>query len=338
MSWPLLWSIVLGCALVAYLLLEGYVVGMAVALPAIGPDTAGRNAVIAAIGRSFLGNEVLLVVIVGILLGAFPTLEGAVISGCYPVVLVLVTAVVLRDAALHMRRRLPHRRWQHGWEVVLVGASAALAAAWGAIGSLIYRALPVTGDGRLAIGLSELFAPFTIVCAAAAVLAVAVHGCLYAARVLDGDVAVRALQLSRRLGPLGVVAVLLVVATAVASRPVRLAAQQPALTVALLATVLVLLGLLTRYVARGAPTAALVCSGLALSVVLALVVATREPYLLVYLDAPIAGMTLADAAAEESTLRGLGWLLAPVLPVLVAARLWQARVIRPPVAGRVSWF
>src|SRR5690606_40198318 len=56
----------------------------------------------------------------------------------------------------------------------------------------------------------------------------------------------------------------------------------------------------------------LVCSGLALSVVLALVVATREPYLLVYLDAPIAGMTLADAAAEESTLRGLGWLLAPV--------------------------
>src|SRR5690606_41668816 len=82
----------------------------------------------------------------------------------------------------------------------------------------------------------------------------------------------------------------------------------------------------------------LVCSGLALSVVLALVVATREPYLLVYLDAPIAGMTLADAAAEESTLRGLGWLLAPVLPVLVAARLWQARVIRPPVAGRVSWF
>ena len=98
------------------------------------------------------------------------------------------------------------------------------------------------------------------------------------------------------------------------------------------------LGLLVLSTELGAPTAALVCSGLALSVVLALVVATREPYLLVYLDAPIAGMTLADAAAEESTLRGLGWLLAPVLPVLVAARLWQARVIRPPVAGRVSWF
>ncbi|HEY8533031.1 MAG TPA: cytochrome d ubiquinol oxidase subunit II [Micromonospora sp.] len=338
MNWPVVWLSLLGCAVVAYLLLEGYVIGMAVAIPAICRDSRDRDAVIAAIGRSFLGNEVLLVVIVGILLGAFPSLEGKIISGCYPVIILLVTAVVVRDASLHLRRRLPRRRWQRGWEVALVASSAVVALAWGAIGSLIYRALPVTSEARLAVGASELFAPFTIVCAVAALLAVTAHGSLYAARALSGPVAERARRISRRLASFGVVAVAVVAATAVVSRPVRVATQQPAVAWAGLAAVGALVGLLIWCLARGALGAALVCSGAALSAVVVLLAAARAPYLLVYLDAAPAGMTLAHASADEQSLRTLSVLLAPVLPVMVAARLWQARVTRPPVPGRISWF
>ena len=51
MNWPVVWLSLLGCAVVAYLLLEVYVIGMAVAIPAICRDSRDRDAVIAEVLR-----------------------------------------------------------------------------------------------------------------------------------------------------------------------------------------------------------------------------------------------------------------------------------------------
>ena len=79
----LAWYALLGAFFAGYLVLGGYDYGVGLLL-ARRTTPAGRRAALNAVGPFFLGNEVWLVAAVGILFGAFPTLEGELLSGLYP--------------------------------------------------------------------------------------------------------------------------------------------------------------------------------------------------------------------------------------------------------------
>ncbi|MFF5207915.1 cytochrome d ubiquinol oxidase subunit II [Streptosporangium sp. NPDC000396] len=154
---------------VGYFVLAGADLGVGMLLPYLGRTSAERGLVLASITPFFLGNEVWLVAAAGILTGAFPTLEGELLSGMYVPFVTLLLGWVVRDAGIWLRGRVDRGAWRAGCDGAVVAGSWTVTLSWGSV---------FTG---LAAGLSSLI----VVPAVAALFCV--HGLALAGlRLRDG--------------------------------------------------------------------------------------------------------------------------------------------------------
>ncbi|MFD1939238.1 cytochrome d ubiquinol oxidase subunit II [Nonomuraea mangrovi] len=161
---------------VGYFVLAGADIGVGMLLPYLGRTTTERRTVIAAIAPFFLGNEVWLVALAGVLAGLFPELEGELLAGNYLALVALLVSWIVRDMGLWLRGRVQGPRWQAGWDGAIVAGSWGLALAWGAIFTQIL--------------------PVPIVAALVVALLFATHGLAFAGLRLTGDLRERAVLLT----------------------------------------------------------------------------------------------------------------------------------------------
>ncbi|MDP9862216.1 MULTISPECIES: cytochrome d ubiquinol oxidase subunit II [Streptosporangium] len=127
----ILWTGVFALLLIGYSSLEGFDIGLGMLLPVLGRTQRDRDRVVAAMAPFVLANEVWLVAVAGVLFGAFPSVEGEVLYGLYPLVVILLVSWILRDAGLWFRRRLDGPAWRAGWDWVICAGSYGLALSWG---------------------------------------------------------------------------------------------------------------------------------------------------------------------------------------------------------------
>src|SRR5262249_14597536 len=80
----------LAVLLLGYFALEGFDIGLGILLPVLGRSQEDRDRLVGAMAPFVLAGEVWLVALVGVLFGAFSTLEGEVLSGLYPLVVALL--------------------------------------------------------------------------------------------------------------------------------------------------------------------------------------------------------------------------------------------------------
>ena len=109
---PLVFMAVMGLALLAYVVLDGYDLGVGVLLP-LATD-AQKDVMIASIGPFWDANETWLVLGVGILLIAFPAAHGMVLTTLYLPVTLMLIGLILRGVAFDFRvkARSEHKsRW-----------------------------------------------------------------------------------------------------------------------------------------------------------------------------------------------------------------------------------
>ncbi|MEV4811313.1 cytochrome d ubiquinol oxidase subunit II [Micromonospora avicenniae] len=333
----LIWYVLLGLFFGTYLVLGGYDYGVGLSL-AGNTDPGRRRASLNAVGPFFLGNEVWLVAAVGILFGAFPVLEGELLSGFYPAVLGALAGVILVTAGVQLRSRPAHERVRARWDRVVVVGSALAALGWGALLAGLLQGVPRATDGHV-VGLTHLLTPFAAAAGLAMVALVAAHGATFLTLRLSADDAARAGRLARRLLPVALAAVGAATIVGLLSERVRATAQQP-LAGVLLPVLLVTALLVARAaLTRGRPGVAFTATAVALALPVALVGATLWPYVLVSTTDPGASLTVADAAASAPTLRLLGWLAMPLLPALLGFQLMCWWVFRGRTDGRapVYW-
>ncbi|MFC0507967.1 cytochrome d ubiquinol oxidase subunit II [Micromonospora costi] len=333
----LAWYALLGLFFASYLVLAGYDYGVGLSL-AGNADPGRRRAALNAVGPFFLGNEVWLVAAVGILFGAFPVLEGELLSGFYPIVLGALAGVILVTAGVQLRSRPAHERVRARWDRVVVVGSTLAALGWGALLAGLLQGVPRHADGHIA-GLTHLLTPFVAAAALATVALVAVHGATFLTLRLPAADAAGAGRLARRLVPVAIAAVGAATVVGLLSARVRETAQRPALGV-LLPVALVAALLVARVaLARRRPGVAFAATGAALALPVVLVGATLWPYALVSTVDSGASLTVADAAASGPTLRLLGWLALPLVPALLGFQLMCWWVFRGRTDGRapVYW-
>ncbi|PWU45556.1 cytochrome D ubiquinol oxidase subunit II [Micromonospora sp. S4605] len=333
----LAWYALLGLFFATYLVLGGYDYGVGLLL-ARGTDPARRRAALNAVGPFFLGNEVWLVAAVGILFGAFPVLEGELLSGFYPAVVGALVGVILVTAGVQLRSRPAGERSRAGWDRVVVVGSLLAALGWGALLAGLLQGVPLHADGHV-VGITHLFTPFVAAAALAVLALVAAHGATFLTLRLPAADAEATGRLARRLVPVALAAVGAATVLGLLSERVRDTVQQP--VAGLLAPVLLAGALLLARaaLARRRPGLAFAATGTALAALVALVGAAVWPYALVSTVDPGASLTVADAAASGPTLRLLGWLTVPLLPALLGFQLMCWWVFRGRTDGRapVYW-
>jgi len=135
---PLVFAILMGFAILMYVLLDGYDLGVGMLMPAA--DSHQQELMVASIGPFWDANETWLVLGVGILLVAFPAAHGIVLGALYlPVVAMLIGSLMLIKSDAEF--------FQISWAVILPVVTLTSAFTLLVIGTGInaLRRRPVTG-------------------------------------------------------------------------------------------------------------------------------------------------------------------------------------------------
>src|ERR1700682_4524290 len=101
MDLPLVFMFLMGAAVLAYVVLDGYDLGVGMLMPA-ATDSEQSN-MVASIGPFWDANETWLVLGIGILLAAFPIAHGVVLGALYLPVVAMLVGLMLRGVAFELR-------------------------------------------------------------------------------------------------------------------------------------------------------------------------------------------------------------------------------------------
>ena len=125
---PVVFLALMGAAMLAYVVLDGYDLGVGLLLPAVArPD---KDTMIASIGPFWDANETWLVLGVGILLIAFPAAHGMILGALYLPVALMLVGLVLRGVAFDFRVKAQDR-WKPAWDRAFFAGSLLAAASQG---------------------------------------------------------------------------------------------------------------------------------------------------------------------------------------------------------------
>lgn len=194
---PLAFLAVMGLAMLAYVILDGYDLGVGMLLPLATDDE--KDVMVASIGPFWDANETWLVLGIGVLLVAFPAAHGIILTSLYLPVAVMLLGLILRGVSFDFRvkARATHK---HRWNALFAAGSTVAALAQGYM-----LGLYVTGFERslAAFGFGLLIAP----CLAAAYVLL---GASWLIMKTEGDLQRRAVSWARNalgLAALGILAV-----------------------------------------------------------------------------------------------------------------------------------
>ena len=187
--------VVIAFMLTAYVLLDGYDLGIAAIAPLIARTDRERAAAMAAIGPFWNGNEVWLVAAGGALFALFPSVYASSFSGFYLPFIVVLWMLMFRGIALELRDHLDSHLWRQFWDAAFWFSSLLLVVLFGvALGNLV-RGVPLDAHGYFTGTFAFLLNPYALMVAFFAVAALAQHGAAFALLRIEGIPAERAQRL-----------------------------------------------------------------------------------------------------------------------------------------------
>lgn len=117
---PLVFAALMGLSVLAYVILDGYDLGVGMLMARA--DRPERDRMVASIGPFWDANETWLVLGIGLLLVAFPTAHGMVLTALYLPVALMLLGLTLRGVAFEFRVKAQeqYRRW---WDLAFIAGS-----------------------------------------------------------------------------------------------------------------------------------------------------------------------------------------------------------------------
>jgi cytochrome d ubiquinol oxidase subunit II len=163
---PLIWAGVLAVAVLMYVVLDGFDLGVGILFPfARGP--ADRDAMMNSIAPVWDGNETWLVLGGGGLLIAFPQAYAVLMPALYLPVIVMLGALILRGVAFEFRLN-GRARGKRFWTAAFAGGSLAATTAQGFVLGGFIQGVKVQ-DGAFAGGPFDWLTPYSVLVAAGVV-------------------------------------------------------------------------------------------------------------------------------------------------------------------------
>ena len=98
---PVIFMVLMGVAVLAYVVLDGYDLGVGMLMPAASDEE--QSMMVASIGPFWDANETWLVLGIGILLAAFPLAHGVVLGALYLPVVAMLVGLMFRGVAFELR-------------------------------------------------------------------------------------------------------------------------------------------------------------------------------------------------------------------------------------------
>ena len=207
---PFIWAGLIAFAVLAYVLLDGFDLGIGLLFPFL-KNREERHLAMNTVAPVWDGNETWLVMGGGGLFAVFPLAYAIVMPALYPPIIAMLLGLIFRGVAFEFTFRTRRRQWF--WEFGFWGGSLIATIAQGmALGALVHG---ITVEGRAYGGGNwDWLTPFSVLTAVALVAGYALLGATWLILKTEGGIQERARQWSR---PLGAALVLLIGAVSLAT-------------------------------------------------------------------------------------------------------------------------
>ena len=146
MDLTVVWAFVIAFAVFAYVVMDGFDLGIGILFPALQVGT-GRNRAMNSIAPVWDGNETWLVLGGGGLMAAFPLAYAVILPATYPLVIAMLLGLVFRGVAFEFRWR--DERHRALWDAGFFAGSLTAALSQGMILGALLQGIRVTNRAYL---------------------------------------------------------------------------------------------------------------------------------------------------------------------------------------------
>jgi len=223
-----LWFWIVAVMLAAYVVLDGFDLGVGIIFPFVTRTEEERQHAIRAIGPVWDGNEVWLLAAGGTLFFAFPLVYASSFSGFYMPLMIVLWLLILRGLAVELRMHFADPLWRTFFDGLFFFSSSLLAIFFGAALANVIRGVSLGTDNYFYLPLwtnwrtgtnPGILDWYTVIGGVMALLALALHGALYLSLKTEGHLERRSRITAGRLWPFVAIATILAVPATVVARP-----------------------------------------------------------------------------------------------------------------------
>ncbi len=194
-DFALIWAGLIVFALLAYVVLDGFDLGVGILFPFVQGE-ANRDKMMNSVAPVWDGNETWLVLAGGGLFAVFPLAYSIIMPALYIPIFLMLLALVFRGVAFEFRFK--ERGKSNFWDLAFAGGSTAAAFAQGMVLGGILEGIAI--DGRsYAGGAWDWFSPFAILTGVSVVIGYALLGATWLVMKTDGEVQQKAERYAPRL-------------------------------------------------------------------------------------------------------------------------------------------
>jgi cytochrome bd ubiquinol oxidase subunit II len=332
MTLQIFWFCLIAVLWSGYFVLEGFDFGVGMLLPFVPRGSKERGVLLESIGPVWDGNEVWLVVAAGGTFAAFPAWYGAMFSGFYLLLLLILVFLIVRAVSFEWWNKSESPRWRSFWLGANVAASFGAPFLWGvALADLLYG-VPLGSDGDFTGSIGDLFSAYSVFAGIAVLCLFAFHGATFLTLRTTGELHERTTRIARMLAVPGaaLVAGFAIWTVAVATDRNDKSVFPPVLPAALAIVALLLAAVLVR---RGTSGRAFVAT--ALGAVLTVATLFTSLYPRVMVSSPDFGnsLTVSNAASSHYALVAITVVALILTPLVLLYQGWTYYVLRARLAG-----
>ena len=194
---PMIWAALIAFAVLAYVVLDGFDLGVGILFPLIRGE-AHRDEAMNSVAPVWDGNETWLVLGGGGLLAVFPLAYSIIMSALYVPIILMLLALVFRGVAFEFRWRT--KRGQFLWDWAFAFGSTLAAFAQGVTLGALVQGIPVEGRAY-AGGWWDWLSAFSLLTGVALVIGYALLGATWLIWKTEGHVQRRAYHIAFWVAP-----------------------------------------------------------------------------------------------------------------------------------------
>lgn len=203
---PLIWAGLIAFAVFAYVVLDGFDLGIGILFPFYAPGKA-RDTLMNSVAPVWDGNETWLILGGGGLFAAFPLAYAVVMPALYAPVIAMLLSLVFRGTAFEFRWRTERARW--AWDLAFSAGSAMAAFSQGVILGALLQGIPVAGRAY-AGGWWDWLSPFSLLTGLSVVAGYGLLGATWLVMKTEHEIQAQAYFLSWRMGGVTVASIIAV--------------------------------------------------------------------------------------------------------------------------------
>ena len=190
---PTVWALIIAFAVFAYVVMDGFDLGIGILFPAF--EDRERDRAMNSIAPVWDGNETWLVLGGGGLMAAFPMAYGVIFSALYTPIVAMLLALIFRGVAFEFRwRKAEHRKY---WDIAFTLGSVVAALAQGITLGGLLQGIAVNGRSYGG-GWWDWLTPFSVAVGVALVCGYALLGATWLIMKSEGSLLDRCYPLAQR--------------------------------------------------------------------------------------------------------------------------------------------